>query len=62
MKKIIKHGTPQYLKDNWRKLYDSPRERMSRGAQNLSTIISWARNENWRGQKADAQKRHKKKS
>ena len=59
MKKRIK-GFPQILRDNWREVYDSKKERMPRGAQNLNTIITRARNENWRGLKEDIKGRNKK--
>ncbi len=43
----FKH-TPRRLRQYWRKVYHSTHKRMSRGASNISKIISWARNENWR--------------
>jgi hypothetical protein len=41
-------GIPMRIREYWSKLMDSTQRKMSRGASNLSKIISWARNENWR--------------
>ena len=36
------------LKTHWRKLYDSTKEKMTRGAKNIKKIITWPRGDNWR--------------
>lgn len=41
-------GKPEKLRDYWSNLFASTRRRMSRGASNISKIITWARADNWR--------------
>jgi len=48
MKRFFGQGARQRLKDYWRELMHSTRHHMSRGAQNISKMISWARRDNWR--------------
>jgi hypothetical protein len=45
MKKIF---DKEKMKQQWRNLLNSTRNKISRGAANINKIISWARNENWR--------------
>jgi hypothetical protein len=46
--KYTKHGVPERIRDYWLKLMDSTQKRMSRGAENIVRMFSWARGENWR--------------
>jgi len=43
--KKIKKGR---VKNAWKKLMQSTQRKLSRGASNISKIISWARSDNWR--------------
>jgi hypothetical protein len=43
-----KHGVPERIRNYWRRLMDSTQKKMSRGAENIARMISWARGENWR--------------
>ena len=48
MKKFLGNSRAS-MRNYWRKLMNSTRVRMPRGAQYIDKIISWARGENWRG-------------
>ncbi len=50
MKKMIGKSR-ETMRQYWRKVMASTRNRMSIGAQYVDRIISWARRENWRGNK-----------
>lgn len=39
---------PHKVKQYWKKLMDSTRNKMSKGAQKISRMISWAKKDNWR--------------
>ncbi len=39
---------PKRVRLYWGKVMNSTHKRMSRGGLNISRIITWARNENWR--------------
>ncbi|MCA9770112.1 hypothetical protein KC460_01960 [Candidatus Dependentiae bacterium] len=39
------------VRQYWKRTMESSKRAMSRGASNISKIISWARCENWRGRK-----------
>jgi len=43
-----KHIISEKRDSYWRRLYDSAKKKMSRGAQNVNKIITWARKDNWR--------------
>ena len=47
MKKTIAY-VGQTVKNHWRELMASTHRRMSRGAQNLNKIITFAHGDNWR--------------
>lgn len=47
---LFKHK-PNKLQQLWRNLYSSTKNSMSRGAQHVNKIISWARKDNWRRKK-----------
>lgn len=47
---LFKHK-PNKLKQLWQKLYHSTINNISRGAQHVNKIISWARKDNWRRKK-----------
>ncbi|MFC1842596.1 hypothetical protein ACFLYU_02985 [Candidatus Dependentiae bacterium] len=36
------------FKQRWRTLMDSTQKKISRGAYNISKMISWAKRDNWR--------------
>jgi len=38
----------QKMKQVWNSVMDSTKRNMSRGAQSINRIITWARGENWR--------------
>lgn len=46
MSKIIKN--PSKIRQYWKKLMDSPRNKISSGSAQICRIIPWARSENWR--------------
>ncbi len=48
MKKFI-GKTRQTMRNYWRKMMSADSKKMPRGAQYIDKIISWARGENWRG-------------
>lgn len=48
MKKFI-GDSRKTMRNYWRKMVDSTRVKMPRGAQYIDKMISWARGENWRG-------------
>ena len=49
--KIIKHGLPKELKEEWRRLYNhSNHNNVSRGAEDLHKTRPAAHGEEWRGQ------------
>ena len=50
MKKFLGKSR-EYMNCYWRKLMDSRSDKISRGAAHINKIISWARGENWRGNK-----------
>ena len=41
-------GTPKKIRAYWRKMMDSTQKGMSKGAQKIARMISWARSDNWR--------------
>ena len=45
MKRIKSKGK---IRQFWKKVMNSTKNNMSRGAQNIATTICWSRNENWR--------------
>ncbi|MCK5632801.1 hypothetical protein KAH94_03565 [bacterium] len=47
MKKIGKSR----VKNAWNKLMNSTQKKLSRGANNINKIITWARSDNWRRKK-----------
>ena len=48
MKKMI-GKTRETMKNYWRRMMRSAHNKMPRGAQYIDKMISWARGENWRG-------------
>ncbi len=46
MSKVIKKRSK--IRQYWKKLMDSPHNKLSRGSTNICRIIPWARGENWR--------------
>ncbi len=50
MKKMIGKSR-ETMRQYWRKVMSSTRKNMSIGAQYVDKIITWARRENWRGNK-----------
>lgn len=50
MKKMI-GKTRETMRNYWRKLMQSNREKMPQGARHIDKMISWARGENWRGKR-----------
>lgn len=46
MKKFFNKATMQ---NTWKSVMASTKKAMSRGAQSINRIITWARGENWRG-------------
>lgn len=48
MKKFI-GKTRENMRNYWRSMMKSARVKMPRGAQYIDKMISWARGENWRG-------------
>jgi len=42
------HGVPKKIRMYWRKLMDSTQKKMSTGARQVLSIITWARKDNWR--------------
>ncbi len=48
MKKMI-GKTRETMRQYWGRVMSSTRKRMSIGAQYVDSIITWARGENWRG-------------
>lgn len=47
MKKFI-GKTREYLRTYWRNVMQSKDDNMSRGAEYVNRIITWARGDNWR--------------
>ncbi len=47
MKKVLIEILPK-MKRYWRKVYNSTQNSITRGAQNISKIITRARKDNWR--------------
>jgi len=49
---IVKEGGSMKFifgfKQRWKSLMNSTQRKFSRGADNITKIISWARNDNWR--------------
>ncbi len=43
-----KHTLSSQMHAYWQRLYHSTKQKMSRGAQNVNKIITWARKDNWR--------------
>lgn len=43
-----KKGVPMRIREYWNKLMHSTQQKMSRGASNISKIISWPKGESWR--------------
>jgi len=48
MKKFL-GKTRESMRNYWRNMMQSARVKMPRGAQYIDKMISWARGENWRG-------------
>jgi len=46
-----KRGVPKKIKAYWRNMMHSTPKRMSRGAQQIFRMFSWARQDNWRRKK-----------
>ena len=46
-----KRGVPKKIRAYWRNLMHSTQVKMSRGAQNIFRMFSWARQDNWRRKK-----------
>ena len=44
--KVIKKRSK--IRQYWKKLMDSPHNKLSRGSMQICRIIPWARGENWR--------------
>ena len=42
------HGVPSKLKDEWRRLYDSKREKLSEGAKGAFSTQTVAHKDQWR--------------
>ncbi len=65
MKKLLSRflqgvkGVPQTIRNHWRRLYDSPKKKMSRGSANIDKIISRPHNENWRRRDIKKPPKHK---
>ncbi len=58
MKRIKSKGK---VRQFWKKVMSSTRNKMSHGAQNIAKTIRWARNENWRRMDRKMKKAPKKK-
>jgi len=45
------HGVPKKIRNYWSNMMHSTQKRMSRGAQQIFRMFSWARQDNWRRKK-----------